>query len=130
MTPLPCSYFVLRIVPHPHLGEGAPFAVVLQSRPAEFLGIRAITDPERLRAVAGGVELDLLLRYLESLQAIVAGREDAGAIALLSRPERFHWLAAPRSDVLQPTSVEHRVAADPEALLDELFSERVEHGGS
>lgn len=121
----PCSFFTLRVVPHPYTGEGEPIGVVLQSRPAEFLGLRAIEDEARLRALAPDVDVELLCEYLASLRAIVAGDEAGGEIALLSRPERFHWLAAPRSDVLQPSPVEHRTADDPEALLDALFAERV-----
>lgn len=126
MSDVACSWFVLRVVPHPYTGAGAPVAVVLQSRPAEYLGIRAITDPDRLRALAPDVDLELLHRYLTSYRAIAAGDADAGEIALLSRPERFHWMAAPRSDVLQPSATEHGMAADPAARLEALFSERVE----
>lgn len=122
---VPCSFAVLRVVPHPYTGEGVPVGVVLQSRPAEFIGLRAITDPHRLRVLAPDVDTGLLTRYLRSCEAIVAGDEDAGEVALLSRPERFHWLTAPRSDVLQPSPVEHRRAPDPAALLDELFRDRV-----
>jgi hypothetical protein len=98
---------------------------VLQSRAAEYLGIRAIADPDHLRRIAPDVDADLLARYLDSCEAIIAGEERAGPIALLSRPERFHWLAAPRSDVLQPSTVEHRSVEDPESLLQELFVERI-----
>jgi hypothetical protein len=125
MRPVACSYFTLRVVPHPYTGAGVPVAVVLQSRPAEYLGIRAITDPDRLRTLAPDVDIELLCRYLDSYQAIAAGRAEGGEIALLSRPERFHWMAAPRSDVLQPSDTEHAVAEDPEGLLERLFDEWV-----
>lgn len=126
MSRFPCDFFVLRVVSHPHLGTGEPIGVVLQSRPAEFLGIRAVTDPDRLRRLVPDVDVGLLVRYLRSCVAIAAGDDAAGELALLSRPERFYWLAAPRSDVLQPTAVEHRMAGEPIELLDELFEERVE----
>ena len=125
MSGFACSFFTLRVVPHPHTGAGTPIAVVLQSRPAEYLEMRAISDPDHLRRIAPDVDVDLLARYLDSCEAIIAGEERAGPIALLSRPERFHWLAAPRSDVLQPSPVEHRSVEDPAALLQELFVERV-----
>jgi len=129
MSPVPCSFFVLHVVPHPHTGAAAPVGVVVQSRPAEYLGLRAITDPDRLRRVAPALDIELLTRYLASLHAVAAGDAAGGEIALMSRPERFHWLAAPRSDVLQPSPVEHRTVDDPEELLDELFRARVEGRG-
>jgi hypothetical protein len=126
MSRVPCSYFTLRVVPHPCDGVAVPVGVVVQSRPAEYLGLRAITDTDRLARLVPEVDVELLARYLRSCEGIVAGHEDAGEIALLPRPERFHWLAAPRSDVLQPSVVEHRMAEDPAGLLAELFAERVE----
>lgn len=125
MNGQPCSWAVLHVVPHPYTGRGAPVGVVLQCRPALFVGFRAITDPGRLSGLAPDVDIELLARYLRSCEAIAAGREDAGEIALLPPSERFHWLAAPRSDVLQPGRIEYGSAADPATLLEKLFEERV-----
>lgn len=122
---VPCSFFTLNVVPHPHTGVRHAVGVVVQSRPAEYLGIRVVTDPARLRVIAPDADIDILCRYLESCRAIVAGEERAGEIALLSPPERFHWLAAPRSDVIQPSRVEHVRAEDPEELLASLYEERL-----
>lgn len=122
---VPYSYAVLHAVPHPYTGRGVPVGVVLQSRPAEFIGLEAVTDPERLRRLAPDVDVDLLARYLHSCQAIARGDEAAGEIALLSAPERFHWLTAPRSDVIQPTPVQHGVTEDAAALLQDLFDRYV-----
>lgn len=117
----PISWAILRAVPHPHTGEGVPVGVVLQSRPAEFVGVEAITDAERLRVLVPDADVELLARYLSSCRAIAAGDETAGEIALLSPPERFYWLTAPRSDVIQPSRVQHGMAEDPAARLAELF---------
>ena len=121
----PVSWALLRVVPHPVTGVGAAAGVVLQSRPAEFIGLRAITDPARLARLAPDADIELLARYLRSCVAIAAGDEAAGEIALLPPPERFHWLTAPRSDVLQPGPVRHETADDPAALLDSLFRTHV-----
>lgn len=126
MSAYPCSFFTLRLVAHPHTGEAVPIGVVVQSRPIEYLGFRAITDPVRLLRIAPTVDIELLVRYLASYAAIANGDANAGEIALMSSPERFHWLAAPRSDVLQPSPVEHVKADDPHRLLNLLFQERVE----
>jgi len=123
MSLLPYSWALLRAVPHPHTGEGVPVGVVLQSRPAEFVGVEAITDVRRLRALVPDADVELLARYLESCRAIARGDEGAGEIALLSPPERFHWLTAPRSDVIQPTAVRHGTTDDPARRLVELFAE-------
>lgn len=125
MSGVPCSWFALRVVPHPHDGVGVTVGIVVQSRPAEYLGIRVVTEVAQLARLAPDVDLDLLRRYLQSYEAIAGGAEDGGEVALLSRPERFHWLAAPRSDVLQPGPVEHVMAQDPAALLEQLYDAHV-----
>ena len=122
---LPYSYAVLRIVPHPYTGEAFPVGVVLQSRPAEFIGVKAITDADRLRALAPEVDIELLVRYLRSCVAIAEGDETAGDIALLPPPERFHWLTAPRSDVIQPSAIRYGTTQDPARTLQLLFEEVV-----
>jgi hypothetical protein len=122
---VPYSYAVLNAVPHPYTGRGVPVGVVLQSRPVEFIDLEAVTDPELLRRLAPDVDADLLARYLRSCQAIARGDEAAGEIALLSAPERFHWLTAPRSDVIQPSPVQYGLTEDAPALLQELFDRHV-----
>jgi hypothetical protein len=115
----------MHVVPHPHTGRGAPVGVVLQSRPAMYVGFRALMDAEELRRLAPDVDNELLVRYLRSCEAIAAGREEGGEIALLSPPERFYWLSAPRSDVLQPGRLEHGMSDDPARMLETLFRHRV-----
>ena len=124
--PHPVSWALLRAVPHPHTGEGVAVAVVLQSRPAEFVGVEAISDVERLRKLVPDADVELLAKYLATLRAIAAGDESAGEIALLSPPERFYWLTAPRSDVLQPSTVKHEMAEDPAARLRQLYDDLVD----
>jgi hypothetical protein len=121
----PYSFAVLRAVPHPYTGDGVAVGVVLQSRPKEFIGLETITDVDVLQRLAPDVDVDLLARYLRSCQAIARGDESAGEIALLSAPERFHWLTAPRSDVIQPSPVQHGFTEDPASCLRQLFAHHV-----
>lgn len=124
-TRVPYSYAVLRAVPHPYTGDGVPVGVVLQSRPAEFIDLDAITEEGVLQQLAPDADVALLARYLRSYQAIARGEESAGQIALLSPPERFHWLTAPRSDVIQPSPVQHGFTDDPATCLAQLFARHV-----
>lgn len=127
---VPYSFAVLRVVPHPYTGEFVNVGVVLQSRPAEFVGMRAVTDVARLRTMAPDTDVELLARYLRCCEQIVAGDPDAGEIALLSAPERFHWLTSPRSDVIQPSPVQDGLTEHPGDTLESLFREHVgETGG-
>ncbi len=115
------QFAILRAVPHVYRGEFTNVGVVVHSRTAEYLAMRAILEPAKLYAVAPGADVDLLARYLKCYQEICDGDPAAGAIALLSRPERFHWLSSPRSDLLQPSPVHEGIGEDLGAVLDDLY---------
>jgi hypothetical protein len=83
--------------------------------------MRSVNDVDELRAHVPDVDVDLLARYLRACHAIAAGDVSAGPVALSPPSERFHWLTAPRSDVIQSSPVHEGVCADPERELEALF---------
>jgi hypothetical protein len=119
------DFAVLRVVPHVYTGAFAPVGVILHARTTEFLAMRVLTDPVELAARASGVDVELLVRYLESCKAICKGDAEAGPIALAPPSERFHWLTAPRSDVIQCGPVHEGVSENPVAELDALFESEI-----
>jgi hypothetical protein len=122
------DFAVLRVVPRVHLGAFVNVGVVVHARTAEFLALRAVTDERVLAARVHGIDAGLLARYLRSCVAICAGDVTAGPIALAPPSERFHWLTAPRSDVLQSSPVHEGICEDPQRALDALFDEYVTIG--
>ncbi len=121
------NFAVMRVVPHVHLGAFVPIGIVLHARTSEFLGVRVITDTDDLRARLGDADIEVVSRYLESCRSIGQGEITAGPIALAPPSERFHWLTAPRSDVIQSGPVHEGLCADPVVELERLFSEIVPH---
>ena len=122
------DFAVLRVVPRVHLGAFVNVGVVVHARTVEFLALRAVTDERILAANVPGLDADLLARYLRSCVAICAGEVTAGPMALAPPSERFHWLTAPRSDVLQSSPVHEGICEDPRRALDTLFDEYVTIG--
>jgi hypothetical protein len=122
------DFAVLRVVPRVHLGAFVNVGVVVHARTAEFLALRAVTDERLLATHVPGLDAVLLARYLRSCVAICAGDVAAGPIALAPPSERFHWLTAPRSDVLQSSPVHEGICDDPRRALDDLFEEYVTIG--
>ena len=116
------DFAVLRVVPRVHTGAFVNVGIVVHARTAEFLAMRAVTDPARLARLIPGVDAELLGRYLRSCEAICAGDASAGPVALAPPSERFHWLTAPRSDVIQSSPVHEGICADPQAALNELYA--------
>jgi hypothetical protein len=122
----PFSYAVIRIVPRVEREEFVNAGVVLFSRPHRFLGIRVGLNEERVRALWPELDLDAVRRQLDVLCLVANGDSAGGAIAQLSPAERFGWLSAPASTVVQPGPVHAGLAADPEAALEGLFADLVE----
>ncbi len=116
------DFAVLRVVPHPFIGAFVPVGVVVHARTREFLGIRVLTDPDALAERVPELDADLLSRYLRAVRAVCEGEDDAGPVALVSPSERFHWLTAPRSDVIQSGPVHGGLCEDPSTALEELFA--------
>jgi hypothetical protein len=115
------NFAFIRAVPHPYLGAFVNVGVVLHARTAGFLKARVVTDPDALRALVPGADAELLARYLDAWCAVADGDPAAGPVALAPTSERFHWLTAPRSDVIQPSPVHEGLCGDPQRTLDELF---------
>lgn len=122
------NFAVLRVVPHVHTGTFAPVGIALHARTMEFLGVRVVLGVESLASIAGDADVELLERYLVSCAAIGEGKSSAGPIALSPPSERFHWLTAPRSDVIQSGPVHEGLCEDPAAELDRLFADLILSG--
>jgi hypothetical protein len=120
------SYAVLRVVPRIERGERFNAGVLLFCRQRGFLGARVELDERRLGALAPDTSADDVRAYLDALVKVAAGDADAGAIAALPASERFGWLVAPSSTVIQPSEVHTGLTDDPVATLDALFRELVE----
>ena len=86
-----------------------------------FLAARIELDRQRLRALAPDVDVELVERHLQTLLAISEGSSAGGPVAALPAPERFHWLVAPRSTMIQTSAVHVGRSDDPRQALDELM---------
>ncbi len=122
---IPYNFAVLRVVPHVHIGSAVPVGVILHAPTAQFVGMRVLIERAALSARAPHVDVELLARYLSTYSAVSNAEDSGGTLSLGSPSERFHWLTAPRSDVIQSGPVHEGVCADVNAELDALFLELV-----
>ena len=102
-----CSYdyAVIRVVPRVEREEFVNVGVIVACPPKDFLEARIELDEPRLQALDPTLDLDSIRRHLASIPLICVGGEAAGPIGKLSRRERFHWLIAPRSTIIQTSPV-------------------------
>jgi hypothetical protein len=116
----PFAYAILRVVPRVERGERLNVGVVVYCRQREFLDLRTELDETRLAALAPDLDLGAVRASLDALRAIVCGDPAGGALAALAPSERFGWLVAPASTIIQPSEVHTGLTDDPAATLERL----------
>jgi hypothetical protein len=119
------DYAVVRLMPRVERQEFLNVGVVLFSREMDFLGARFEVDPLRVASLAPELDPRTIARHLATFQAICDGEAVGGPIAALPKPERFHWLVAPRSTIIQTSPVHVGRSRDPEQALEDLLTEFV-----
>jgi Protein of unknown function (DUF3037) len=115
------DYAVVRVVPRVERGEFVNAGIILSCDIERILLAGIELDEKVLLAIDPRVDLDLVRGVLQSIPAICAGGEAAGDIGKLSARERFHWLVAPRSTIVQTSPVHTGQCAEPHAALDHLM---------
>ncbi|QIN79858.1 DUF3037 domain-containing protein [Rubrobacter marinus] len=115
------EYAVLRVVPRVERGEFLNAGVVLHCALRGFLDARVHLDPTRLSALDPGADHEAVLSHLEVARLVCEGGPGAGYVGLMPRSQRFGWLTAPRSAVVQPSPVHTGFSEDPEASLEHLL---------
>ena len=119
------DYAIIRVVPRVEREEFVNAGVLLFCLERDFLQARIEVNEPRLRALWPEIDLDLVRQHLEAIPRICAGDPDAGPIARLSLRERFRWLVAPRSTMIQVSPVHAGLCDHPERALDDLFQKAV-----
>ena len=116
------SYAVVRVVPRVERGECVNVGVVLFVRERRYLAAQIELDLTRLLALAPDLDLPPVERHLASFLAICAGEAAGGPLADLPPAERFHWLTAPRSTMIQTSPAHVGRTLDPSTELDRLLN--------
>ena len=119
------QYAIVRVVPHVERGECLNAGVVLFCRRLGFLGARTGLDEAALAALAPDCEGSGVRAHLETLERVAAGDPRGGPIAALPASERFHWLTAPSSTIVQSSAVHTGLTSDPADELEHLFERLV-----
>lgn len=103
----PCSYdyAVIRVVPRVERQEFVNAGVIVWCKEKDFLEARIELNEPRARALDPSLDLDAVRRHLASIAIVCAGGAEAGPIGKLSKRERFDWLVAPRSTIIQTSPV-------------------------
>ena len=122
------DYAVIRVVPRVDREEFVNVGVIVSCPDRNFLDCRIEVDEARLRALFPGVDLALVRKHLASIPVICRGGDGAGPIGKLPARERFRWLIAPRSTIIQASPAHTGRCSDPPALMERLLETMVRSG--
>ncbi len=119
------EYAVVRLVPQVYREEFINVGVALYCRKAKFAEMRFHIDEEKVRMLCSEVEMEVIHANLLAFQRICAGDPQGGKLATLDITERFRWLTAKRSTIIQCSAVHPGLCLDPQETLNELFNKLV-----
>jgi hypothetical protein len=119
------DYAIVRVVPRVEREEFINVGVIVSCPQKGFLEARIEVDASRLKALDPGIDIEATRAHLASIPAICTGGSQGGTIGKLSRRERFDWLVAPRSTIIQTSKVHTGRCTDPTTLLEHLLNTMV-----
>ncbi len=120
------EYAVIRVVPKVEREEFINIGVVLLCSKQKFLQTRIQLNESRIMALCPEVDMTLLKEHIHSFEQICKGGTGSGPIGQLPLAERFRWLTASRSTILQTSRVHPGLCADSLQTLTHLFKQLVE----
>jgi len=119
------EYAVLRLVPKVEREEFLNVGVVLYCAEKKFLGVLFHLNMERIRAFSAELDIPEIAQYLSAFEKICQGSKDSGPVGKLPLAERFRWLAATRSTVVQTSRTHSGLCDDTEQTLQRLYRQLV-----
>jgi len=119
------DYAVIRVVPRVERQEFVNAGVIVWCKEQDVLEARIELDESRLLALDPTADAAAVRRHLASIEQICAGGAAAGALGKMSKRERFDWLVAPRSTIIQTSPVHAGRCGDIAAVLEHLLTTMV-----
>jgi len=119
------EYAVIRVVPHVEREEFLNVGVILLCKDKKFLNCIIHIDEQRLKVFSSSIDLEELKQHIASFERICKSSPDSGAIGKLTISERFRWLTATRSTILQTSKVHPGLCEDPIRFLEKLYKQLV-----
>ncbi|TYB76882.1 DUF3037 domain-containing protein [Bizionia myxarmorum] len=118
---VPFEYAIIRFVPKVEREEFFNVGVLLFSKRKKFLGIKFHIDEKKFEAFSSEIELADIENYLKSWELVCHGNPNGGAIEKLELSDRFRWLAASKSTILQCSKTHSGLCTNPKETLEGLF---------
>lgn len=125
LDPVTYDYAIIRVVPKVEREEFINVGAIVSCATKNFLEARIELDEQRLIAIAPTLDMEIIRNHLATIPLICAGGEHSGPIGQLPKRERFHWLVAPRSTMIQTSRVHTGLCKNLDFVLDHLLNKMV-----
>lgn len=119
------EYSVIRLVPKVEREEFFNIGLLLFSKKEKYIRFEFHLCSEKFESMKSKLELEDLSQNLENFKHVASGEKEGGPIALLDIPERFRWLTAVRSSVIQTSRPHPGKTQDLDGTFERLFEELV-----
>lgn len=119
------EYAVIRLVPKIEREEFFNIGLVMFSKKEKYIRVEFHLCPDKFRLMHSKLDYEDIIENLQSFQNIAKGEKDGGPIAKLDIPERFRWLTAVRSAVVQTSRPHPGKSKDLDTTFGKLFEELV-----
>lgn len=119
------DYAIVRVVPRVERAEFVNVGVIVSCQENDLLEARIEIDDARLRALDPHLDLQTVREHLAAIPLICRGGDAAGPIGRLSRRQRFDWITAPRSTMIQISPVHSGRCSDTATLIEHLLQTMV-----
>ena len=119
------EYAVVRVVPKVEREEFINVGLIMFCKRQRYIRMEFQINEAKFHLFDTEIELDDLHNYLESFQNTAKGNKLGGRIGQLETPERFRWLTAVRSSVLQTSRPHAGLCEDLDGIFEKLFAELV-----
>ncbi len=119
------KYAIIRIVPKVEREEFFNVGVIVFCKRKKFLDIKYTINQTKLKAFSSEIKVELLNDYLKAWKLVCEGGISSGKIGQLELSERFGWLTASRSTIIQSSKTYSGLESDPSKVLEDMFEEYV-----
>ncbi|WP_144282553.1 DUF3037 domain-containing protein [Chryseobacterium echinoideorum] len=119
------EYAVIRLVPKVEREEFFNIGLILFCKKEKYIKSRFYLCPDKFRLMRSQLDYKEILENLRSFENIADGNKEGGPIAMMDIPERFRWLTAIRSSVVQTSRPHPGKSKNLDETFHQLFEELV-----
>ncbi len=120
------EYAVIRIVPRVEREEFINAGIIVFCKKEKYLSCKVELNEEKLLSLYADADIEFIRQNLQAFENIALGKKSDSEIGTLETPERFRWLTATRSTVIQASKVHPGLCFNEDETLQKLFQQYVE----